>query len=293
MGSGDWLKTIIGKKKGKHEKSKKQMGDPASSKSDSHPMNTSDIPNDASVRNNEANTILISEDIAAIRIQKAYRAYRARKSFLRLKGIARLHKLAKGESIKKQSTGTLARLHARGRIQAQIKERRLCMAAEGHLKQKKLENQLKLEAKLHDLDVEWSDGVEALEEIVTRIHHREEAAVKRERALAYAFNHQWRPNSNSQGVNASEIGKANWEWSWKERWVVARPWEIRVPTNTISPKTPNSGMSNKTNKADRNTNLTSHKSLPVKTKAVIGKVSIKARRLSFPGNEARKESLVP
>lgn len=29
-----------------------------------------------------------------------------------------------------------------------------------------------------------------MEEILARIYHREEAAVKRERALAYAFSHQ-------------------------------------------------------------------------------------------------------
>lgn len=29
-----------------------------------------------------------------------------------------------------------------------------------------------------------------MEEILARIHNREEAAVKRERAMAYAFNHQ-------------------------------------------------------------------------------------------------------
>lgn len=302
MGSGDWFKNIIGKKKGKDDKSKRQTGVPASETSNG---SKSVVANGANGRDDGANA-LPGEDIAAIRIQKAYRAYRARKSLLRLKGIVRLNKLTKGESIKKQSAATLTHLHSWGRIQAQIKERRLSMVVEGRLKQKKQETQLKLEAKLHDLEVEWSDGFQALEEILTRIHHREEAAVKRERALAYAFTHQWRPNSNNQEVNASELSKANWGWSWKERWIAARPWEIRLPSKAVTPK---SGKSNQTSKADKNTNpLTSNKSLPVKLKALNGKGPMKARRLSFPGTEAttgeekpkgqnsttgRRESMVP
>lgn len=38
--------------------------------------------------------------------------------------------------------------------------------------------------------MEWSGGSETMEEGLARIHQREEAAVKRERAMAYAFSHQ-------------------------------------------------------------------------------------------------------
>lgn len=38
--------------------------------------------------------------------------------------------------------------------------------------------------------VEWSGGPETMEEILSRIQQREEAATKRERAMAYAFSHQ-------------------------------------------------------------------------------------------------------
>lgn len=43
---------------------------------------------------------------------------------------------------------------------------------------------------LPKLQVEWSGGSETMEETLGRIHQREEAAVKRERTLAYAFSHQ-------------------------------------------------------------------------------------------------------
>ncbi|KAL5169672.1 hypothetical protein HKD37_11G031530 [Glycine soja] len=49
-----------------------------------------------------------------------------------------------------------------------------------------------------------------------------EAAVKRERTMAYAFSHQWRACS-SQGLGNYELGKASWSWSLKDRWVAALP----------------------------------------------------------------------
>ncbi|PKI61817.1 hypothetical protein CRG98_017794 [Punica granatum] len=107
-----------------------------------------------------------------------------------MKGIVRLQILTQNNTVKKQAATTLGYLHCWSKIQSNVRARRLCMVTEGQIKQKKLENQLKLEAKLHDLEVEWCGGAETMEEILGRIHQREEAAVKRERAMAYAFNHQ-------------------------------------------------------------------------------------------------------
>lgn len=77
----------------------------------------------------------------------------ARKAFRRMKGIIRFQKLTQFQSVKKQSTNTLNHLHSWSMIQTQIRHRRQCMVTDGRLKQKKLENQMKLEAKLHDLEV--------------------------------------------------------------------------------------------------------------------------------------------
>jgi hypothetical protein len=38
--------------------------------------------------------------------------------------------------------------------------------------------------------VDWCGGSETMDEILARIHQREDAAVKRERTMAYAFSHQ-------------------------------------------------------------------------------------------------------
>ncbi|KAM3748297.1 hypothetical protein ACB098_05G097900 [Castanea mollissima] len=282
MGSGHWFKTIIGSKKGKRGSSKQVKGSSVSAKS-TNPFkskNHSWLANGANSRNHGLLGMPV-EDIAATKIQTAFRAYMARKTLRRLKGAVRLQIVAQGYSVKKQATTTLTHLHSWSNIQTQIRARRLCMVTEGRLRQKKLENQLKLEAKLHGLEVEWCGGSETMEETLARIHQREEAAVKRERTMAYAFSHQWRANaSQMHGLGNYELNKTNWGWSWLERWIAARPWESRVPAKSISPKKPQSRQSSK---VGRNViPLTPKTSVSVKLPLTNGKGTTKARRLSYP-----------
>ncbi|XP_030479020.2 protein IQ-DOMAIN 10 [Cannabis sativa] len=152
-----------------------------------------------------------------------------------IKGTVQIRDFVGVHTVKDQTMSALNHIHSWSRIQDQIRARRLCMVKEARIKQKKLENQIKLEAKIHQLEVEWCGGSETMEEILSRIQQREEAAIKRERAMAYAFLHQWRANSSQYlGQVSFGLGKEDWGWSWVERWVAARPWEIRVvsyPTN--------------------------------------------------------------
>ncbi|KAI3456185.1 hypothetical protein Pfo_012848 [Paulownia fortunei] len=288
MGSGVWFKNIISKKKVKGHGSQKL-------KRYSVPENINgykeelcsekECPvqaNGASV-DNQGRLGLSIEDAAATQIQTAYRAYLARKTFRGMTGMVRLQNLVQCDSVKKQASTTLSHLHSWSRIQAQIRARRVHMVTEGRLRQKKLENQLKLEAKLHDLEVEWSGGSDTIGEALARIHQREEAAVRRERAMAYAFSHQWRANSNpSFGSGNHELSKANWGWSWMDRWIAARPWESRVAAKE-SPKKAHSRQPYKTVK-----NMISPTcKAPDKVKLISpnGKAARKARKLSYEAAE--------
>lgn len=154
-----------------------------------------------------------------------------------------------------------------------------------------------------------------MEEILGRIHHREEAAVKRERAMAYAFSHQvgqlvlgmsqylfhlilliitcisyesyqWRANSSqSQLLGNYELSKANWGWSWKERWIAARPWESRVPSLSITPKKSQHKQPSPSKvQKDKNTS-TPKTPVSVKPPSANAKGTSKARRLSYPTTE--------
>ncbi|KAF5177091.1 Iq-domain [Thalictrum thalictroides] len=274
MGSGDWFKTIISLKKSKKERSKQGKGSSETEKSNGF----NELSHEKS-SNGAANTGVYGrpvEDIAAIRIQTAFRRYKARKHLRRLKGVVRFKVLAERQSVTKQASTALAYINSWSRIQSQIRARRQCMVTEGRIRQKKLENQMKLEAKLQELEVEWCGGSDTMEEILGRIQQREEAAVKRERAMAYAFSHQWRANSSPyQGKTAYELG-ANMGWSWMERWIAARPWESRLLDQSISPKKVQSKQVGK------------HKSptgikVPVSVKPALsnGKAAVKVKGASY------------
>lgn len=176
----------------------------------------------------------LTQDVAATTIQSAFRAYKARKRLRGLKGIDRFRGVIEegNFSVKHQGMSALNHIHFWGRIQMEIRARWLGMVVESRARQKKLENQFKLDSKLHELEVEWSGGPETMEEILNRIHYRETAAAKRERTMAYAFSHQWRANSNQYfGQSYYDLSKESWGWSWKERWVAVRPWEKRYQTS--------------------------------------------------------------
>nr|GMC46365.1 protein IQ-DOMAIN 1-like isoform X1 [Ipomoea batatas] len=195
----------------------------------------------------------LNEDIAATRIQAAFRGYMARKALRRLRGTMRFRGiLIDGCYYNQQVSATLKHIHSWSRIQSEMKARRLSMVTEGRLKQKKIQSELKLQAKLHELEVDWSGGSETMEEVLQRIQQREEAAIKRERAMAYAFSHQathfqWRASSSHYfGQAYYDLGKDSWGWSWTERWIAVRPWETRVQAKPVNSKkegnqTPNLG----------------------------------------------------
>ncbi|KAF8391279.1 hypothetical protein HHK36_023581 [Tetracentron sinense] len=284
MGSGDWFKTIISLKKVKEERSKQVKGSSVLKKSNGFKWRHRTCKESSSFAHGAAsgNPGVLGmpvEDIAATRIQTAFRAFMARKTLCRLKGIVRFQILTQGQTVSKQASTTLRYLHTWSRIQARIRARRLCMVTEGRIRRKKLENQLKLEAKLHELNVEWCGGSETMEEILARIQQREEAAVKRERAMAYAFSHQWRANSSqNQGQVAYELGKADWGWSWMERWIAARPWEARVPAQSI---TTQKVQNRRVSKAGKNTN----------SPAMKNSVSVKPTLPNEKGTKRREDHL--
>ncbi|KFK38852.1 hypothetical protein AALP_AA3G168800 [Arabis alpina] len=190
------------------------------------------------IESSSASTTLPVE-IAVIRIQKAFRAYKARKRLSSLKCAKRFNSLIQNHNVRNQTSTALNVIHSWCDIQSQIRARRLYMVTQGRLQHKRLENRLKLEIKLHEIEVEWCGGSETMEEILARIQQREEATVKRERAMAYAFSHQWRANATQYlGQDSFNLDKENWGWSWKERWISARPWEIRAQSQVIKPIKP-------------------------------------------------------
>ncbi|KAJ0629555.1 hypothetical protein HanIR_Chr00c09g0907541 [Helianthus annuus] len=77
----------------------------------------------------------------------------------------------------------------------------------------------------------WCDSVGSVEEIQAKLIKRQEAAAKRERAMAYALAHQWQARSRQQTTQSGfEPDKSNWGWNWLERWMAVRPWKTVLLT---------------------------------------------------------------
>ncbi|RRT52714.1 hypothetical protein B296_00048858 [Ensete ventricosum] len=105
------------------------------------------------------------------------------------------------------------------------------------------------------IEEEWDDSLRSKEKIEANLLNRQEASVRRERALAYAFSHQvaffdvcsflllfctfvlycgndflhflaqWKSSSRSLTPAFTDPRNPQWGWSWLERWMAARPWE--------------------------------------------------------------------
>ncbi|KAK9274716.1 hypothetical protein L1049_021967 [Liquidambar formosana] len=81
---------------------------------------------------------------------------------------------------------------------------------------------------------DWDDRPHKLEEIDAMLQSRKEAALKREKALAYAFSHQiWRSSRNTSAGNENELEERT---KWLDRWMATKQWESnRVSTDKRDP----------------------------------------------------------
>ncbi|WOL01923.1 protein IQ-DOMAIN 1 isoform X2 [Canna indica] len=167
------------------------------------------------------------EEIAAIKIQTAFRGHLARRALRALRGLIRLKSLVDGNSVKRQATTTLRSMQTLARVQAQIRSRRIRMLEENQALQRQM--LLKHERELESLRVgeEWDDSLQSKEQIEASLFSKQEAAVRRERAMAYAFTHQWKNSSKPVNPMFMDPNNLQWGWSWLERWMAARPWETK------------------------------------------------------------------
>ncbi|KAF7818586.1 Protein IQ-DOMAIN 1 [Senna tora] len=166
------------------------------------------------------------EEVAAIRIQTAFRGYLARRASRALRGLVRLKSLMEGPVVKRQAMSTLRSMQTLARVQSQIRSRRIRMLEENQALQKQL---LQKHAKelTSQIEEEWDDSLQSKEQIEAKLLHKYEAAMRREKAMAYAFTHQQTWKNSSKSINPMFMDPTNpsWGWSWLERWMAARTCE--------------------------------------------------------------------
>ncbi|XLS61509.1 hypothetical protein HN51_015737 [Arachis hypogaea] len=169
------------------------------------------------------------EEVAAIKIQTAFRGYLARRALRALRGLVRLKSLMEGPIVKRQAICTLRSMQTLARVQGQIRSRRIRMLEENQALQRQLLQKHAKELESMRIGEEWDDSLQSKEQIEAKLLGKYEAAMRRERALAYAFTHQQNGKSSSKSMNPMFMDPTNpsWGWSWLERWMAARPWESR------------------------------------------------------------------
>ncbi|KAF2289972.1 hypothetical protein GH714_039377 [Hevea brasiliensis] len=165
-----------------------------------------------------------NEEVAAIKIQTAFRGYMARRALRALRGLVRLKSLMEGPTVKRQATHTLRCMQTLSRVQSQIHSRRVRTSEENQALQRQLLQKHAEELEKLRMGEEWDDSLQSKEQIEANLLNKYEAAMRRERAMAYSFSNQ---TANPMFMNS---GNPTWGWSWLERWMATHPWESRSMT---------------------------------------------------------------
>ncbi|KAI8560353.1 hypothetical protein RHMOL_Rhmol04G0249000 [Rhododendron molle] len=163
------------------------------------------------------------EEVAAFKIQTVFRGYMARRALRALRGLVRLKSLVQGPTVKRQTANALRCMQTVARVQSQIQSRRIRMSEENQALQRQLLQKRAKELASLRIGEEWDDTLQSKEQIEANLLSKYEAAMRRERALAYSFSHQqsWKKSTRPSTLMFMDPSNPHWGWSWLERWMSA------------------------------------------------------------------------
>ncbi|CAA6658438.1 unnamed protein product [Spirodela intermedia] len=233
--SGRWLKVLLGSKKQQVPKTlKKDENKERSVDSDITILGRGPTAEGSAVFDGIAGITTLPIEVSSLSeqdkkeewattvIQTAFRAFLARRALRALKGLVRLQALVRGHAVRKQSAITLRCMQALVRVQARVRAGRVRTTLVNQLGQQNNEPQTVNDADVKEIEEGWCDSTGSVEDIQAKLLKRQEAAVKRERAKAYASSRQ-----AALSPTSFEPRTDDWGYNWLERWMAVRPWENR------------------------------------------------------------------
>lgn len=189
-------------------------------------------PNDREVLSEDENVVTKSnqevskEEYAAIVIQAAMRGFLCRRAVGCMKGSTRLPDLAHEQMKTVQTDMTSRCMQALIKVQARVRARQVQMSMEGLVVQKQIQEKRQLQAYNVNSQEEWDHSTATIDELQAKLQSRQDAAMRREKALAYAFSQQLRVCAHRKNQTVGDCidpDQPHLGWTWLERWMAARP----------------------------------------------------------------------
>ncbi|KAL3511667.1 hypothetical protein ACH5RR_024384 [Cinchona calisaya] len=174
---------------------------------------------------------VIRQEWAAIRIQTVFRAFLAKRALRALRALVRLQAIFRGRQVRKQAAVTLRCMQALVRVQARVRANNSIQTSlDGQAPKKSFsENECQVDP-IKQAENGWCDSRGTVEEVRSKLQMKQEGAVKRERAIAYALSQQQlrRKATPNRLVSNNNVNKRNSRLNWLERWMATKPRESRL-----------------------------------------------------------------